>query len=239
MILAVSVILAIAGWIYFTVAELFLGEMTTEEYLELDLANLTPPPSPLPPAPTNEFVATISGILFWILMLGAATAAVVFFLRGRGLKFQSSWLWQIWNKIIGALTEFWHGAMRPIATAAAAIGHQLRRTIQQDQKAATPWRFLSVGRLSTRGQIRYFYLSTVRRAGQRGVKRERSETPLEYAADLKAGWPEVEGAVDDLTEAFQEARYSRKSIGGIEVGRIKQTWKLVRTAVKKRRKNSP
>jgi hypothetical protein len=128
--------------------------------------------------------------------------------------------------------------MQPIASVAITIGHQLRRSVQIDKKGAAPWRFIRLRGLSTREQIRYFYLSTVRRAGQRGVERGQSETPLEYASDLKSGWPEVEGEVDDLTDAFLEARYSRKSIGDNRLGRIKQTWKLVRTAVKKRRKNS-
>jgi hypothetical protein len=237
-ILILGAIVAIVGWIYFMVARLFLGEMTADEYLELDLADLTPPPPPSAPAPNNEVVAAISGIIFWILMLGIATAAVVFFLRGRGVKLRSNWLWQIWNSIASAWAEFWRGMMQPIASVAITIGHQLRRSVQIDKKGAAPWRFIRLRGLSTREQIRYFYLSTVRRAGQRGVERGQSETPLEYASDLKSGWPEVEGEVDDLTDAFLEARYSRKSIGDNRLGRIKQTWKLVRTAVKKRRKNS-
>ncbi len=238
-ILALGAILAISGWIFYLVAKLFLGETTTGENFKLDLSDLTPPATPSPPGPANEFAATISGILFWFLVLGVAITAVVFFLRGRGLKFQSNWLWQIWNEIVATLVELWHSAIRPIASVAITIGHQLRPSAQHDKKAVTPWRFISFRKLSAREQIRYFYLSTVRRAGKRGVERGKNETPLEFAADLKTGWPEVERSVDDLTDAFLEARYSQKAIGDNKLGRIKQTWRLVRKAVKTRHKNKP
>ncbi len=68
-------------------------------------------------------------------------------------------------------------------------------------------RFLRLNGLSPREQIMYFYLSTVKRAGEQGC-RAAGETPAEYATDLKQHWPDTEMDVDDLTSAFIEARYS-------------------------------
>ena len=91
-----------------------------------------------------------------------------------------------------------------------------------------PWRFIRVGALSPREQIRYYYLSIVRRAGDKGVKRIPSETPIEYAEDLRENWPEVEDGVEELTEAFLRARYSNRPITEEDVPDVKSTWKKVR-----------
>ncbi|MDX1413920.1 MAG: DUF4129 domain-containing protein, partial [Candidatus Promineifilaceae bacterium] len=96
------------------------------------------------------------------------------------------------------------------------------------------WRFFRIGALSPREQIRYFYLSTVRRAADKGVRRESAETPLEFSEDLKQSWPEVEDEVEDLTDAFLKARYSKQPISDEEVPEIKETWKGVRREIKKR-----
>jgi hypothetical protein len=98
-----------------------------------------------------------------------------------------------------------------------------------------PWNFIRLNALSAREQIRYFYLSTVRRAGERGVPRDRSETPSEFAADLKENWPEAEGDIEALTDAFLHARYSRQEIE--DVSPVKQTWKRVKSSL--RRRNRP
>ena len=96
------------------------------------------------------------------------------------------------------------------------------------------WRFIRLGGLKPREQIRYFYLSTVRRAGERGVQRNAAETPLEFADNLKGGWPEVEQEVEELTDAFLKARYSDDPITGGDVPEIKETWKDVRRQIRKR-----
>ena len=74
----------------------------------------------------------------------------------------------------------------------------------------------------------------MRRAGEKGVKRETAETPLEYAEDLKDKWPELEDGVEELTDAFLKARYSDKPITGGDVPEVKETWKGVRRQIKKR-----
>ncbi len=82
--------------------------------------------------------------------------------------------------------------------------------------------------LSPREQIRYFYLSTVHRAGEQGVPRADNETPLEYVRDLKEQWPEAQSELDELTQAFVEARYSPQPIDRSAVARVKEEWKRIR-----------
>ena len=49
-----------------------------------------------------------------------------------------------------------------------------------------------------------------------------------YARDLKEQWPEAEPELDELTQAFVEARYSPQPIDRSAVGRVKEEWQRIR-----------
>ena len=79
----------------------------------------------------------------------------------------------------------------------------------------------------------YFYLSTVKRAGEQGVPRMSGETPIEYAADLKEHWPDTESEVEDLTSAFIQARYSPADIPPEAAVTLKARWKRLRDRLRR------
>ena len=83
-----------------------------------------------------------------------------------------------------------------------------------------------------------YYLSTVKRAGEQGVARAASETPQEYAVDLKQHWPETEVEVDELTTAFNEARYSPADIPLEAATTIKARWKRLRERLRRSKKTA-
>jgi predicted ATPase len=83
--------------------------------------------------------------------------------------------------------------------------------------------------LLPREQVRRYYLAALKEAGEEGFVRPPHETPLEYAEDLAAELPESEGDARELTEAFIDARYSRREIGSGEVAGAESAWRrLVR-----------
>jgi hypothetical protein len=94
---------------------------------------------------------------------------------------------------------------------------------------------LRLNSLSPRERIWYFYLSTVKRAAEKGVVRGKAETPLEFSADLKAEWPEAEEDLDALTDAFLAARYSRREPGEEDVNPVKKRWRQVKSSLRRRR----
>ena len=97
----------------------------------------------------------------------------------------------------------------------------------------TQFDFTHINGLTPRQQIRYFYLSTVQRAADRGVARAESETPLEYMADLQEQRPEAAEELDTLTNAFLKARYGRQELQKEEANRVKKRWKTVKRLLKK------
>ena len=210
------------------------------------IGEIEPPPQITPEAlaegtpPTlsalGETVVMVLSSAFWTIFVVLLVLALLFFLRERksGLKGKSAA--SIWRQFILWLSDLW----QRLRLRARAIRIQLPVRIvgeDKDDKGAgvkKRWRFIRLGGLPPREQIRYFYLSTVRRAGERGVQRDSAETPLEFAEDLKDGWPEVEEEVEELTDAFLKARYSDDPIMSGDIPEVKETWKDVRRQIRKR-----
>ncbi len=73
--------------------------------------------------------------------------------------------------------------------------------------------------------MRRYYLRAVKDAGDEGVVRPAHKTPLEFAEDLRAEWPDTEGDVHALTRAFLDARYSAHEIGEPQVQTAESAWR--------------
>ncbi len=195
----------------------------------IDPASIVPPAQ----AGSSPFAETIVMLLssgFWAVFIVIVVLALLFFLRERRQEGFLESAAEIWAQIITWLKLRWlklRGQARSLQETLAFA----RRT-EVDPEALPsrrmPWRFLRVSGLPPREQIRYFYLSTVRRAGEKGVKRPQAGTPLEYAEDLKERWPEAEEGLEAITGAFLKARYSDKEILEEEIAPVKNTWKEVR-----------
>ena len=96
-------------------------------------------------------------------------------------------------------------------------------------------RFWSLRRLSPRDMVRYFYLSTVRRAGQAGQPRIPGQTPYEYEADLGERFTELEPDLSGLTEAFVRARYGYEAVETADAEAVKPLWQRIKAALRRAR----
>jgi hypothetical protein len=210
-----------------------------EELVEPPTPMQPPQLPPTNPAPPNEMAAMILTSAFWTILIVVTVAAILFFLRERGYRLNWHELKRLWQRV-GAWAHMVWDMMRGRARQ-TRDSLQLRfRTTQSREEASKEdkggrWRFVRLSTLSPRDQIRYFYLSLLRRAADQGIRRQDSETPLEYAEDLKENWPEVEGDLDELTGAFLKARYSPKPIERDEINPIKARWKRARSRLRRSR----
>jgi hypothetical protein len=200
------------------------------------------PPPPLEPNfmqppienSASQLGETISMMLssgFWTLLIVFLILALLFYFRERrmdGLE-QVKHL-QLSERILAWLRQFWlrlHGQVRSLQETLLLLRET--ESFDDETQAGRPrWRFLRVSSLSPRDQLRYFYLSMIRRATDKGVKREPAGTPSEHVEDLKHSWPEAEEGLDDLTKAFLKARYSDKEISVEDIPPVKGAWKEVR-----------
>ena len=195
-------------------------------------------PQAMPPelSTLGQTVAMVLSSAFWSIFFVVAVLALLFFIRERKTIFQGQSVAQIWQRFWTWVQTLWQGIWQRVEN----FNWQLpsfSSTSEPDLGAGENqrrWRFIRLGALDPREQIRYFYLSTVHRAGEKGVKRKAAETPLEYVADLKDSWPAVEEEVQELTDAFLKARYSDEPITQEDVPEVKESWKDVRRQLKQR-----
>lgn len=206
---------------------------------------LQPPPAPTPemppasPAQNNEFLSMVVSSAFWALVIAFIIASFLYFLRERGYRLDKTAVGGYWATVVMWARQIW----QRLRGRARSIGRELQARLRQPTSMTPPRvdlnvrppRFLRLGELSPREQIRFYYLALVRRAAESGVDRQESETPLEYARDLKEAWPDAETDFDALTEAFLEARYSPQPIAKPRATSIKERWKSLRSRLRRPR----
>lgn len=225
---------------------LFIGLLSLLFPKTQQAADLTPtataeplviPTPALPPSTeASETIQILTSSAFWAVAIVLTVLAFMFFWRERGLSFNEQTWQKFWTAVTQWWRDIWQGLSRQMAATRQAI--QARRKQILGEKGVSvpqaPWRFVRLNALSPRDQLRYFYLSTVERAGQRGVNRQESETPLEFAQDLKENWPDAELDVEKLTGAFLQARYSPQPIAAEQVNPVKAHWKRLRARLRRR-----
>lgn len=192
-----------------------------------------PPPPQTPPLETSETIQYIFSSAFWSIAVIMSIIAFSFFLRDRGVKIDNVFLQRIWLTI----KLWWHMIRHGINDQLQEIQGGLQSIFTQKPRTEDqpPWRFIRLNSLSPRERVYYFYLSTVKRANEKGVPREISETPLEFADDLKENWPDAEQEIDELTDAFLHARYSPDTVDENDVTPIKKQWKRLKANLRKRK----
>jgi hypothetical protein len=142
------------------------------------------------------------------------------------------------GRILARIRQWWLTLRRAVSQIQLPL--PARPTAQPEDLARRrwPWRFIRLGALQPREKMRYFYLSTVRRAADKGVIRQTSQTPREFVKNLEAAWPEAELDVEALTEAFVSARYDAADISQEEAREVQSIWQRVKKALRSSIRNS-
>ena len=190
-----------------------------------------------PPAPELlregiQLPEWLGGMLIWLIMAGIVVYSLTAYLSGRGLHLNRGWLRWLWAWLLSRL-GFWQGKLKMVTQRVRTLV-QSRRMNEAGGETA-PWHFLSLRRLNPREQVRFFYLSTVRRATVHGVPRRPSETPREYEDDLKLNWPELDQELTSLTNFFIYARYSQHELRVEEARHAQQAWKRIKALLRSRK----
>jgi hypothetical protein len=207
-----------------------------------------PTPPGIPAAPPGQMASSGAGgllemiltALFWVLILSIVGYALYRFVRDRlgpwaeSEQVEGTW----WGRFLGWLQSLWQW----IQNWRRGVQAQLRRRLMPRERegagSLSPFRFVSLRRLSPRQLVQYFYLSTERRAAQAGQPRGSAQTPYEYQAELDRRFPEIEPDLDGLTEAFVEARYSRQPVQEEEAAAVKTLWQRIKAALVRRRRGA-
>ncbi len=178
----------------------------------------------------------LKSLLFWGIFLGVLLFSAVHYLRQHQdaldtLRKLPGWrfLEQLWGWMRGLFTNVKEGVSRAVEAGRARL--RARRAAARELLERG---FLSFRSLDPRQRVAFFYLALVRRGGESGLPRGRSQTPSEYAATLEVALPDVDREIDSLTEAFIEARYSQRPVQPEKANLVKTTWARIRKALRDR-----
>lgn len=190
-------------------------------------------PQVSPAIGTPPWFDILRSLVFWLVALGVVSYVVRSYLRDHPQIWKA--LSSLW--LFRAIGNFLAALWRRLVGLAGVIGERIPRRLSLRRRRDTPTqekalRFFRLGALSPRERTIYYYLSILRRAGQRGFRRKDSQTPYEYDATLEPHLPQAQQEMGLLTEDFVEARYSPHPIDRKKEKEARAHWKEVRTAVR-------
>ncbi|MGB7538180.1 MAG: DUF4129 domain-containing protein, partial [Anaerolineales bacterium] len=91
--------------------------------------------------------------------------------------------------------------------------------------------FLSLRGLDPRQSIRFYFFAMLRRGAERGVARRPAQTPREYSGILSDEEDRIRGELEELTLAFEEARYSAHPVSPEKARHARRVWDTIRAAL--------
>ena len=182
-----------------------------------------PPAQPTLPELTPETIQTtgplpwwdlVKSILFWLIFIGMIVLAVRYYINNhQGLKAFFEGI-----RIKAWLASFWTWLKRGLRKVGEAASETVQKGVQQIRKYFTE----REGRLpSLKDLIRHLpprqaliltYLDWVHWNDKYGLKRKKSQTPLEYAEAAKQRWPDLKDYILPFTNDFIAARYTAQVI---------------------------
>ncbi len=178
-----------------------------------------PLPTPPPPPPGAEsgysaFWLNLRLIVFWSVVL-----ATLFVLLKNYLRNQGALAW--WDKVWASLVDLVRSMLRQLRGATRIALSELlpgrQRAKQASTRAERGWWKRWHGRTSQE-RVRRIYLMMIERASRAGLPRTPDSSPYEYADRLEPHVGGEQEALHELTQAFVEARYSRRDFQEEEVG---------------------
>lgn len=195
-------------------------------------------PPVLPEVPVELSIwSTLYLILSWGVLLVILGYVYRQFLRQHESLFISmrklpggKWLAIFWGWLLG----LFRNAQKGMVEVFEAGRERLRLLRRMSKRPSTGW--MSIRALDSRQRILFFYLALIRRGSERGLPRESSQTPYEYAVTLEQTLPDSNADINSLTDEFIKARYSRQSIPEEEAAFVRRLWgrisKAFRTIVR-------
>ena len=206
------------------------------------MSSSPPPPPPLPtllpveasaPAAPNELWLLIRSVLLWGSLAAIILFAAFHFVRQHGGIRATIRKARITNWLMLAWQWLYRNAEQTRVTLIRVVGEGWHSMISRLEARGLRTRpeWINVRALDPRRQIYFFYLAMLRRSGEQGLGRQPSQTPAEYATHLKKAMPSSAEEIRAITDAFVEARYSRRNIDSQRARSVKETWGLIRRAL--------
>lgn len=201
----------------------------------------SPPVPPVPPAPPATpgqpapWLDLAISVISWLTLLAVIGVSIYQYYihhseawRRMGKFPGAEWLQRVWRW----LRSLFGGVNERISSVVKSGLSRMRRT-RSSPKAARPWRFINLRRLSPKERVYFFYLALLRRSREAGHPRGEYQTPYEYERTLRESLPENSQELTDMTATFVEARYSQHEVSEETAGLVRRWWSKLRRALRR------
>jgi len=229
--------------ILFGLPFLFFGKTPPEIAKAVPPTLLPLPKTPVTPPVNNEIFALIRSVFLWGVLIAVVVFALIQFFRQHGgivptLRSTriSNWLLLAWQWLYRNVGKTGGGLSRLVAAGWQSMASRL-----EGKRILPPVHLVRPRSLDPRRQVYFYYLAMVRRSGEQGIPRLPSQTPEEYAGLLEKELPNAGNDIRSITDAFIEARYSKREIDSVKAEYVRSLWEHIRHALRIRSngKNSP
>jgi hypothetical protein len=191
-----------------------------------------PPPPALPPGVTWETVAR--EILFWgiVILVVVYVFRQLFPMRFAVLRrLQRNFLVRRLLDLLRRLRKRWTVWSRAVALTIRESWEALREDLGS-RGGMGRGGFLNLRGLDPRQSIRFYFFAMLRRGAERGVIRRPAQSPREYSGILSDEEERIRGELDELTLAFEEARYSAHPVTPEKARQVRRVWDTIRSALR-------
>jgi hypothetical protein len=195
-----------------------------------------PPIPPLPPQLTTAFPnwwIYLRLTVFWVAISGSALWLALQLLR----HWQAVGVWPTLRQgLLRWLAGWWRGLLERWRGLPRRLRRKRRTTPAFEETGARPagstWWARWQAR-TTRERVRRLYLLALERARQAGAGRAPHESPYEYESRLSPRIVGDEEALSGLTQAFVEARYSRRDFELKELRLLRRLFSQLRNRLRR------
>jgi hypothetical protein len=230
--LLVNVIGLIVGFVAFLLAKLLSYIFPEIEAKPPELQLPTPAPGAEGAGVSQNWIQLLLSALFWIIILAIVVYALSRFARERLGSGEGRAEW--WSRLLAwlrGLGQQWRTWRQGVQTRLSQRRARRQGVLPHIWAPGGPF---AMRRMPPRELVRYFYLSTLRRAARAGQPRRPAQTPYEYEAELDRALPELEPDLSGLTGAFITARYSPQPVEPEEAHAAKSFWQRIKETLQRR-----
>lgn len=206
------------------------------------IVNAEPPPMPVLPTQPVQQPATgpaipefVRSILLWGTLILILVYALIRFARQHDSVFTAlrrtrlaDWLARAWGWLYRNVGNARDGLSRVLTDGWQQLVARLDGNRVQPRSG-----WIRLRSLDPRRRIYFFYLAMIRRGSEQGLTRGPSQTPAEYAATLEKEIPSAGADIGSITQAFVQARYSRREVHDEDADHAKSTWDRIRRALRR------
>lgn len=205
------------------------GQTPVQRVAAPELPVLPDLPAEAVPLPWLE---ALRSLIFWLLAAAIAGYFLKIYLNDHPELVEALKGFKPLGVLIGLLTRLWQKLIGLAQTGLELLPHRMVISGQNQNEGMVKYRrWAGLGGLSPRERILYYYLNILEQAARQGSIRQKHQTPFEYESDLSQAVPEVEPAVNLLTQAFVRARYSKEPFEETQAGLVKILWQQIRRAL--------